>query len=107
MERALAEAHGLGRMEVRRRTWETLASIVEKSGTGGLFPTWVRRQWPGRDGVSSRTEELLAVGSHGLLSSPGTLRRTLRGGSPRATWGRSRAVGRRFGAGEAMEGVVD
>ena len=60
VEMALAEAHGLGRMELRRRTWRTLASIAEKSGIGPLLPARVRGQLAGNGtecGVGKRTRQ--------------------------------------------------
>ena len=44
VEAALAEAHGLSTKEIRRRTWQTLAAIVQETGTGQLLPERVRRQ---------------------------------------------------------------
>ena len=44
VEAALAEAHGLSTEKVRRRTWQTLASIVQETRTGRLLPERVRRQ---------------------------------------------------------------
>ena len=44
VEAALAIAHGLSTEEIRRRTWRTLASIVQETGTGQLLPERVRRQ---------------------------------------------------------------
>lgn len=44
VEAALAKAHGLTPGEIRTRTWETLASIVEETRTGRLLPQRVRRQ---------------------------------------------------------------
>ena len=44
VEAALAEAHGLSLDEIRRRTWQTLASIVQETRTGRRFPAPVRRQ---------------------------------------------------------------
>ena len=44
VEAALAEAHGLSRAEIRRRTWRTLASIVRETRTGRLLPRRVRSE---------------------------------------------------------------
>ena len=44
VEAALANAHGLTTEEIRTRTWQTLASIVEETRTGRLLPQRVRRQ---------------------------------------------------------------
>ena len=44
VEAALAEFHGLNTEEIRIRTWQTLASIVQETRTGRLFPERVRRQ---------------------------------------------------------------
>ena len=44
VEEALAEVHGLNKEEIRRQTWQTLASIVQQTRTGRLFPERVRRQ---------------------------------------------------------------
>ena len=44
VEAALAEAHGLSTEKVRRRTWQTLASIVQETRTSRLLPEWIRRQ---------------------------------------------------------------
>ena len=44
VEAVLAEAHGLSLDDIRRRTWQTLASIVQETRTGRRFPELVRRQ---------------------------------------------------------------
>ena len=44
VEAALAEAYGLSTEEIRVRTWQTLASIVQETRTGRLLPERVRRQ---------------------------------------------------------------
>ena len=44
VEVALAEVHGLSTEEIRTRTWQTLASIVQETRTGRLLPERVRRQ---------------------------------------------------------------
>lgn len=44
VEAALAEVHGLRIGEIRTRTWQTLASIVQETRTGRLLPERVRRQ---------------------------------------------------------------
>ena len=44
VEAALAEIHGLSTEEIRTRTWQTLASIVQETRTGRLLPERVRRQ---------------------------------------------------------------
>ena len=44
VEAALAEAHGLRKGEIRSRTWQNLASIVQQTRTGRLLPERVRRQ---------------------------------------------------------------
>ncbi len=44
VEAALAEAHGLSTEQIRVRTWQTLASIVQETRTGRLLPERVRRQ---------------------------------------------------------------
>ena len=44
VEAALAEAHGRSTEEIRMRTWQTLASIVQETRTGRLLPERVRRQ---------------------------------------------------------------
>lgn len=44
VEAALAEVHGLSVEEIRRRTWQTLASIVQQTGTGRRLPARIRRQ---------------------------------------------------------------
>ena len=45
VEAALAEAHGLSRAEIRRRTWQTLALIAQETRTGRLLPGRIRRQF--------------------------------------------------------------
>ena len=42
VEAALAEVHGLGRAEIRRRTWGTLTSIAQETRTSSLFPGRIR-----------------------------------------------------------------
>ena len=44
VEVALAEAHGISAEEIRTRTWQTLASIVQETKTGRLLPIQVRHQ---------------------------------------------------------------
>lgn len=44
VEAALARVHGLRIEEIRAWTWQNLASIVQKTGTGRLLPKRVRRQ---------------------------------------------------------------
>lgn len=44
VEEALAEAHGLSTEQIRMRTWQTLASIVQETRTGRLLPERVKRQ---------------------------------------------------------------
>lgn len=44
VEAALAEIHGLSTEDIRLRTWQTLASIVQETRTGRLLPEQVRRQ---------------------------------------------------------------
>ncbi len=44
VEAALAEVHGLGIGEIRTRTWQTLASLVQETRTGRLLPDRIRVQ---------------------------------------------------------------
>ena len=44
VEAALAEVHSTSTEEIRIRTWQTLAFIVQETRTGRLFPEQVRRQ---------------------------------------------------------------
>ena len=44
VEAVLADVHGLSTPEIRRRTWQTLASIAQETRTGRLLPGRVRRQ---------------------------------------------------------------
>lgn len=44
VEAAIAEVHDLNTEEIRMRTWQTLASIVQETRTGRLLPERVRRQ---------------------------------------------------------------
>ena len=43
VEAALAEAHSLTRVEIRKQTWRNLASIARESRTGPLLPAQIRR----------------------------------------------------------------
>lgn len=42
VEAVLAKVHGLGREEIRRRTWRTLASIAQETRTARLLPWRIR-----------------------------------------------------------------
>jgi len=44
VEAALAEVHGLHTGEIRLRTWQTLASVVQETRTGRLLPDRIRVQ---------------------------------------------------------------
>lgn len=44
VEAALAEAHHLSTKEIRKRTWQNLASIVRETRTSRLLPQRIRRQ---------------------------------------------------------------
>lgn len=44
VEAVLAEVHGLSTAEIRTRTWQTLASVVQETRTGPLLPERIRRQ---------------------------------------------------------------
>ena len=44
VEAALAEVHGLRTEEIRTRTWQNLATVVQETRTSRLLPKQVRRQ---------------------------------------------------------------